>query len=178
MPKFIDKTGKRYGRLTVTRIDHKTPQRIYWECKCDCGKTTIVAAGHLASGHTISCGCAKVIAVIERCTKHGLKPKNKPTSGLYASWQALRVRIGLITNSYKGRASYERNGISCDPNWLDFSLFYDDMGSTWFQGAQLHRKNRFDSYRKDNCVWLSKKDHAQIHASERRKNNLGKFTTY
>ena len=62
MPKLLDLTGKRFGRLTViSRADdyfspggHKLTQ---WKCKCDCGKEVIVSGNNLKSGRQISCGC-------------------------------------------------------------------------------------------------------------------------
>ena len=57
--------GKRYGHLVVLRevdkdknkIDKKKYRGALWECKCDCGNTTIVAGGHLRAGNVKSCGC-------------------------------------------------------------------------------------------------------------------------
>jgi len=57
MPKAIDLTGQRFGRLVVTkRVENKGNHRC-WECSCDCGNITIVPVGHLRSGNTRSCGC-------------------------------------------------------------------------------------------------------------------------
>jgi hypothetical protein len=33
---------------------------VYYDCMCACGKLKIVAAAHLRSGHTTSCGCNKL----------------------------------------------------------------------------------------------------------------------
>ena len=58
---FIDRTGRRYGRLVVIR---QAPTEIFygqhrvnWVCQCDCGTETVVRAGNLASGKVRSCGC-------------------------------------------------------------------------------------------------------------------------
>lgn len=58
MGKKIDRTGDRYGRLTVT--GPSAPGRsgqTRWACLCDCGKSTTVDACNLRTGHTRSCGC-------------------------------------------------------------------------------------------------------------------------
>ena len=55
-----DLTGKRYGRLTVVRIEENSPtpsDRAQWVCRCDCGTELVVASSSLTSGHTKSCGC-------------------------------------------------------------------------------------------------------------------------
>lgn len=50
--------GKVFGRLTVLKFSHKGDRgEIYWECKCNCGNTTIVSRASLISGYTQSCGC-------------------------------------------------------------------------------------------------------------------------
>lgn len=58
--RFIDLTGKKFGKLTVIgrspRID---PHRdTYWICDCDCGNTGYEVLGNnLKRGLVISCGC-------------------------------------------------------------------------------------------------------------------------
>ena len=56
---FMDLTGKRFGRLTVTEyvgFDKKNNTTKY-RCKCDCGNEIIVCRTSLTSGNTQSCGC-------------------------------------------------------------------------------------------------------------------------
>ena len=67
MSKFIDLTGKKFGRLTVLRLDHRKKRYdkrgicravdIYWLCQCECGNTCVVQGNNLRSGHSQSCGC-------------------------------------------------------------------------------------------------------------------------
>lgn len=59
MPKFMDLTGQRYGRLTVIERDTSRKGATFWKCKCDCGKTVTARAGDMRAGKIISCGCAK-----------------------------------------------------------------------------------------------------------------------
>ena len=49
--------GKRYGKLVVIKQAPSKKHRSYWECLCDCGKTTIKCERDLARGDTNSCGC-------------------------------------------------------------------------------------------------------------------------
>jgi hypothetical protein len=58
--RFIDRTGKRYGKLLVIRRAEKGPRRgVWWVCMCDCGNPEpfIANSSALGSGHTRSCGC-------------------------------------------------------------------------------------------------------------------------
>ena len=59
--KYIDLTGKRFGRLIVLkRVENKkssSDQKSQWLCKCDCGKTTVKLGTRLRNGYVKSCGC-------------------------------------------------------------------------------------------------------------------------
>lgn len=56
-PKFVDKIGNRYGKLTVLEYAYTKNGKSYWVCQCDCGKKKIINGSHL--GTVVSCGCAK-----------------------------------------------------------------------------------------------------------------------
>ena len=59
MPKAIDETGNRYGKLTVIKRVHPNGHHsgAYWLCECDCGGRIVALGGNLRSGNTTSCGC-------------------------------------------------------------------------------------------------------------------------
>lgn len=58
MGAFKDKTGMRFGRLTVLKRDgHMRDHHIAWLCQCDCGNIIRVGTNSLTSGNTKSCGC-------------------------------------------------------------------------------------------------------------------------
>lgn len=59
MPKKIDLTGVRFGRLTVIRKDNYTNWHTYWVCQCDCGNQVSVSSQSLRKGATRSCGCLR-----------------------------------------------------------------------------------------------------------------------
>lgn len=66
MPKKVDLTDKRFGRLIVTReTDKRINGNIIWECKCDCGKIHLAASNNLRNGDTKSCGCLMKEVAIE-----------------------------------------------------------------------------------------------------------------
>ena len=61
-----DLTGKRFGRLKVIKLSHIKDQispagnnasKVYWLCKCDCGKMHETITQALLSGACKSCGC-------------------------------------------------------------------------------------------------------------------------
>ena len=57
----IDLTGKKFGYLTVLKDSGERGNKhsVLWECRCECGNITKVAAGDLIKGSTRSCGCKK-----------------------------------------------------------------------------------------------------------------------
>jgi len=60
MSRFIDETGNRYGKLVVIkRAKVQDDTRIYWRCRCDCGKKTVTQGIDLRRGHSRSCGCSR-----------------------------------------------------------------------------------------------------------------------
>lgn len=54
---IIDRTGRRFGRLTVISLAGSTRNGASWLCLCDCGNYTTVPGGRLTSNNTRSCGC-------------------------------------------------------------------------------------------------------------------------
>lgn len=69
-----DLTGQRFGKLTVIRFLGRNLRnnKPMWECKCDCGNTTIVSGYALCNKNngTKSCGCLNR----ERSTEVNSKP--------------------------------------------------------------------------------------------------------
>jgi len=60
MGKFLDRTGLKYGRLTVIKHSGKDKRNKHlWLCKCKCGNEKIVVSDNLSSGKSNSCGCLK-----------------------------------------------------------------------------------------------------------------------
>lgn len=57
--RFIDLTGKKYGKLTVIKRTSPIGEKVLWLCKCDCGNELEVYATYLGTGDTKSCGCLK-----------------------------------------------------------------------------------------------------------------------
>lgn len=57
MPKIIDLTGRKFGRLTVLRQSERIRGRIAYVCACECGNETLKTAHTLRVGDSKSCGC-------------------------------------------------------------------------------------------------------------------------
>lgn len=60
--KAEDLTDRTFGRLTVIkRGPNAGGRKVRWYCRCQCGKEKLVGATDLTTGHTISCGCARIL---------------------------------------------------------------------------------------------------------------------
>ena len=152
MPKFIDLTGKIFGRLTVERNigRHKTRLQIIWECKCECGNRTIVAGNELREGETKSCGCLIRDVLIKQNTKHNLCHSRG-----YKSWSQMIQRCENPKATFY--IHYGGRGIKVCEHWHKFENFYEDMGNCP-DNLELNRINNNNGYFKENCKWSSKQE--------------------
>jgi hypothetical protein len=147
MAKFIDLTEQQFGRLTVVSInrEHKS-YKVFWNCLCSCGNTTIVPTSNLKNGHSSSCGCK----TIEVSKTHG--HSGKYISKTYKVWQTLKNRcLNPNDSNYK---SYGGRGISLEDRWNFFENFLEDMGEAP-EGLSIERIDNDKGYNKDNCKWAS-----------------------
>ena len=61
MPKALDLTGQRFGKLVALSKAPSRSGKTYWLCQCDCGNQKEIQTNHLTSGATQSCGCLQSI---------------------------------------------------------------------------------------------------------------------
>lgn len=64
--KLIDRTGQKFGRLTVLKRVQNIGKETGWLCRCECGVEVTAQANNLKSGNTTSCGCRQDEARKER----------------------------------------------------------------------------------------------------------------
>lgn len=142
--KFIDRTGQRFGRLTVLhRAGTNSYKKVIWECLCDCGAQTTVVSGALASGNTTSCGCA----LKEAITKHGGSAK-----GSYNTWRAMMRRC--YNPADKDYPRYGGRGISVHEPWHDYAVFANDIGEP--TGTETFDRIKTDgNYEPGNVRWAT-----------------------
>lgn len=169
MPKALELTGQKFGRLTVVqRVENDKKGAACWLCKCDCGNEKVVQASQLKSGMTKSCGCLLREVSGARFFVHGLKHTR-----LYDVWSSIKARCFNLKNEhYK---DYGGRGIKMCDEWKnDFKVFYNwSIANGYNETAKkyectIDRIDNNKDYAPDNCRWVTQKEQC----NNKRNNHL------
>lgn len=145
--KRMDLDGRRFGRLVVLRYSH-TAKNSIWVCRCDCGKSRLVAGSQLTHGQVRSCGCTR-----GRRT-HGHTSRGK-RSATYNVWLLMIQRCTNPSNTNYDR--YGAKGVRVCRRWRKFENFLADMGERP-PGCSLDRyPDTKGNYGPGNCRWATRR---------------------
>lgn len=164
--KFIDLTGMRFGCLKVLDLFLKHKRNgSKWLCECDCGRYGSFWGTQLKSKGIKSCGCYKKVITKERNTKHNMT--NMPE---YSVWKDIKKRC--YDENSTSYPNYGGRGIKMSKEWyLNFSIFYDNMGARPSSEHSIERIDNNGDYYKENCVWATRHEQSR----NKRTNNLITF---
>jgi len=151
MGKFIDETGKRFGRLVVLHRTWNRKTSAFWQCQCDCGGKTKTSGTDLRSGHSTSCGCLAIEKMNAATTTHGLSK-----TPIYKVWKEMRRRCNL--QSHARFKNYGGRGIVVCERWnMSFETFLKDVGGDYKSNLQIDRINNNGNYEPGNTRWVDAK---------------------
>ena len=151
MPKAIDLTGQRFGKLVAKKYMFSDRHGRYWLCECDCGKEKIANTCELRRGDVVSCGCKRHESIKKAqaaCVSHGLSGTR-----LYGCYHAMLKRC-------KYEPNWVNKGITVCKEWEDSPQAFFDwaLSNGYRDDLTLDRINVYGNYEPSNCRWLSKKD--------------------
>lgn len=161
-----DLTGREFGRLKVSNIDHQKNGYTYYKCRCSCGKTKVIRGTSLTSGVVGSCGCLRGERGRQRKI-HGLCKHP-----LYGVWSAMKVRCNDIND-----INYGKRGICVADEWKnDFPKFYNwCLANGYKKGHSLDRINVDGNYTPDNCRFVTVEQQNQNKRNNRRYEFEGNY---
>lgn len=143
-----DLIGKKFGRLTVLRIEVVNNKRRCY-CKCDCGKEKYVIPNVLVRGGIVSCGCYNKEHFTSRT--HGLR--HHP---LYPLWGYIVKRC---TNpNCKDYKNYGARGIKICDEWRkrpDLFINYC-LENGWNENLTIDRIDVNGNYEPNNLRFVDR----------------------
>lgn len=153
--RFIDITGKKFGRLTALYRLHNVNCKTKWLCICECGNLKEITTNSLQGGKTKSCGCYRK----EITTKHGKENSKhgKYKTRLYDLWAHMKYRCN--NKNYHHYRDYGARGIRVCSEWSnDFQAFYDwAINNGYKENLSIDRINVNGNYEPSNCRWVDMK---------------------
>lgn len=145
---IIDLTGMTFGRLTVIGLHRREPAKrgtkLYWLCRCECGKQTTPRGDQLRCGDSRSCGCVANVTHGKRHTRE------------YRIWVGIKHRCFNPNDAHFDR--YGGRGITICDEWRNsFGAFFAYVGECPSPRHTIDRyPNNDGNYEPGNVRWATR----------------------
>lgn len=149
MPKALDLTGQKFGRLTAIKKAPSRNKKTYWLCECECGNQKEVQTSHLMSGSIQSCGCLS----------QELKDRNKDSSGKKVIDFRVRVKQALV-EANEHRCAY--CGLVDDQVVYDFHHIDPSTKSFGIGNGSTTRSKQAYADEAKKCIMLCANCHRKV----------------
>ena len=142
MPKALDITGQRFGKLIALSKAPSHSGKTYWLCQCDCGNQKEIQTSHLVGGKISSCGCLTKV------------PRGKSVIDFRK-----RIKIALV-ESFDHKCAY--CGLEDEPVLYDFHHI-NPSEKKFGIGACANTHSRAEAWEEaQKCVMLCANCHRRI----------------
>lgn len=167
MPKFIDMTGKKFGKWTVLSlaepIKDKRGYNVHrWNCRCECGVEKCVIGTTLRNGRSSSCGCD--VGQRSDTARRLFTTHSESKSRLYKIWAGMRKRC--YNKNSSNYSNYGARGITVCAEWNDsYEAFRDwSIENGYADNLSIDRIDVDGNYEPCNCRWVT----GDVQANNRR----------
>jgi hypothetical protein len=146
-------SGSTFGKLKVLEISERRKRKgrwtTYWNCLCECGRSTTVSTNDLRTGNTSSCGCGHKSVNL----KHG-----ESKTRLYRTWCGIKKRC--LNPNEEGYKNYGGRGITLFKEWNDsFEPFRDwALANGYKDTLTIERINVDGNYEPSNCTFIKNEE--------------------
>ena len=144
MPRAIDITNQRFGKLTAIKRAESKSGKTYWLCKCDCGNEKIVQTSHLRTGSITSCGCAA----------HPTKKQDHPVIAFRK-----RIKIALV-EGFQHQCTC--CGLVDEPQLYDFHHLNPEEKTFGIASASTTRSRQAYADEAKKCIMVCANCHRRI----------------
>jgi hypothetical protein len=156
MPKPMDITGLRVGRLVAVEPLRSGAGGRIWRIACDCGNMIEKRVGEYRHGDAQSCGCLraeKSRTLGYKNFKHGEGHSNKTPE--YRAWSGMKERC--FNPKKDNYPAYGGRGISVCERWRDsYENFLSDVGRRPGPAYSLDRIDPDGNYEPGNVRWATR----------------------
>lgn len=165
MPDALNiRPGAVFARWTVVReAERGSHGRRRHECRCSCGRVSVVSQDNLVSGMSSSCGCRKSELMRIRQTKHGESHRTAE----HGIWKGIIRRCTSPTDH--AFRHYGGRGITVCERWRrDYLAFLADVGRRPTDAAELDRIDNDRGYEPGNVRWTDRRTQTRNTRANRR----------